>query len=89
MSMALPGLLVRLTVATAGAYLAAAAWTAACVAVWPGGPADAVLLGTVTAFLVAAGVELWAFAARSAARALGGAAAGILVLAAIGGWLTP
>ncbi|BBK37173.1 hypothetical protein STAQ_22510 [Allostella sp. ATCC 35155] len=86
--MSLPALLVRLTVATAGAYLAAAAWVAAFVAIWPGGTADAVLGGTVTAFPVATAAVLWAFAARSAARALAGAVLGILVLAAIG-WLAP
>lgn len=86
--MSLSALLVRLTVATMGAYLAAAAWVSACVAVWPGELADAVVFGTVTAFLVAAGAVLWAFAARSAVRALGGSAAGILLLAAIGGWLS-
>ena len=84
--MALPDLLLRIAVATVGAYFAAACWTAAFALAWPGPRADAVLLGTLTSFAAAAAVAIWAFAARSARRALGGLAA-VLAPLALAAWL--
>lgn len=89
MTAALPALLLRIAAGTAGAYLVALAWTDAVVRIWPGAAADAVLFGTVTAFLAAAAAVLWTFAARTAVRAAAGLALVVAGLAALAGWGMP
>lgn len=61
--------LARLLTALAGGYLLAAAGAILLARLYPAAREEAVLAGNLLAFLVFAGVVLWAYAARSAWRA--------------------
>ncbi|WP_341910333.1 hypothetical protein [Ferrovibrio terrae] len=70
----------RILVTIAGSYLLGMLWTLAVVDWWPGSRADAVLVGTVSAFAVSAGTAIWAFAAISLRRMLVGFALAVAML---------
>lgn len=76
----------RILAALPGGYGLAALWSMAWVARYDGARADAVLIGTVSAFAVWALLAIWVFAAASAARVLVGLAM-LLLLCAAGVWL--
>lgn len=72
---------VRLLIAIGGGYLLAALWTLVFAGWWPGARADAVLIGTVSSFAVAAAAAIWAFSPLSLRRMLlGFAAVAVLLL---------
>jgi hypothetical protein len=77
---------VRILAALPGGYGLAALWSIAWVARYDGARADAVLLGTVTAFAVWAMLAIWIFAVASTAHVLTGLAL-MLLLGAAGAWL--
>ncbi|MBR0643056.1 DUF3649 domain-containing protein [Plastoroseomonas hellenica] len=58
--------------AAASGYGLAALWAMACAVALPMPRQEAVLGGMLLGFLVHAGAAIWAFAARSPARAIGG-----------------
>lgn len=72
------GIAARVLAAILGGYGLAALWAAAAAVALPMPRQEAVLGGLLLGFLVHAGAAIWAFAARSAARAM----AGLLVAAA-------
>lgn len=74
---------VRILAATVGTYVLGAVWAAAFARAWPGGRADAVLLGTGSSFLVGTLAVIWVFAAATAGRALVGLTVCILPLGLI------
>jgi signal transduction histidine kinase len=76
----------RILAALPGGYALAALWSMAWVGHYGGARADAVLIGTVTAFAVWAALAIWIFAAASTARVLAGLAL-MLLLCAAGAWL--
>jgi len=69
----------RAAAAVVGGYTVAALFAAASARLLPLPRVEAVLPGTMLAFFVLPGVAIWAFLARSAARAW----AGVLIAAAI------
>lgn len=63
-----------------GGYAVAATWAAGLARLLPGGAADTALIATMLSFLVYTAAAIWAFAARSTARA----ALGLLMAGALG-----
>lgn len=72
----------RTAAAALGGYAIAALFAAASARLLPMPRVEAVLPGTMLAFLVLPGVAIWAFLARSAARAWAGIVLVALLLAA-------
>jgi hypothetical protein len=77
------GLIVRIAVAIVGGYLLAVLWALAVVSWWPGARADAVLIGTVSAFAICACVAVWAFSPMTLGRMAIGFGLTVAVLGAL------
>lgn|GEM_PF-418722 len=67
-----------------GGYAVAATWAAALARLLPGSLADAALAATMASFVIYTLAAIWAYAARSVARA----AVGLALAAAVGGALS-
>lgn len=79
-------LVARILAALPGGYALAMLWSMAWVARHDGTRADAVLIGTVSAFAVWAALAIWSFAAASPLRVWVGLVL-MLVLCGAGAWL--
>ncbi|WNO54591.1 ketohydroxyglutarate aldolase [Stakelama saccharophila] len=76
----------RTIAALVGGYVVAALFAFATARLIPLARVEAVMPGTLLAFLVAPGVAIWAFLARSATRALAGVV-GVAAILALLGWM--
>lgn len=73
----------RALAGTLGAYAVAALFAAAVARAWPASRVEATTVATLLAYLVTPGVTVWAFLARSPARAWIGIAGLVIALAII------